>query len=95
MVVRQITRRGLLQLLPALPLLPNLDVRGNQQGVVAKVTPRYYMIFVDTEAFNLDTVLEMTIPVPDVEMEFFALRLKYGQTIDDAVKIYEASGLSE
>lgn len=98
MIVKQITRRGLLKLLPAvsaLPLAPNLDANGKQQGVIAKITPRYFMVFVDVNAFDLNHVLETTIPVPDVEMEFFAVRLALGQTVEDILKVYEISGPQE
>jgi hypothetical protein len=95
MVVKAITRRGLLKILPALaasPLISHVVEDGQLKSAAVKITPKFYILFFDVEAIDLDGLAQVCIPVPDVEMELIPVRLRYGQKLDDAVKIYQVSG---
>jgi hypothetical protein len=95
---RAITRRGILKLLPALsaaPFIPHIIKDGEVKSAAVKVTPRFYILFFDERALNVEALANEPIPLPDVEMELIPLKLFGGRTIEDAVRLYEVSGSDE
>jgi hypothetical protein len=94
MVVNAVTRRGMLKLLPSPPFIPHIVVEGETKSAAVKLTPRFYILFFDAAALDITTLMDEPVPVPDVEMELVALHLRPGQSLEEAVKIYEVSGPS-
>jgi hypothetical protein len=65
--------------------------------VASAVTPKFeanshYILFADAQAINIDNLTEL-IPAPPLPdncfIEIVPLKLRSGQTIDDAVRLYK------
>ena len=88
------TRRALLKLLPALPFFPQLVVNGQTVSAGVQVAPRFLVMFFDAAVVDVEELVQLASPVPELTIEYVPLRLRHGQKLEDAVKIFEVSGPS-
>lgn len=82
-----VTRREVLQLLSATPLLRVVVPDSNVDAQQAELTKGFYVMFVDRDSVNLEDLSKTEIP-EGIEMQVIPLKLRSNQTIDDAIKLY-------
>lgn len=84
-------RRYFLARLGAVPLAAQLVIDGKAASVNAKLESGHYLLFVDPQAVNIEDVAGAASPMlpPDCFIEIISVKLKPGQTMDDAVRLYQ------
>ena len=84
-------RRGFIWRLGTVPLATCLAVDGKVASAAAKFESGHYIVFADAQVININNLAELIPdhPLPDhCFIEIIPLKLRNGQTIDDAVRIY-------
>jgi hypothetical protein len=85
-------RRAFIWKLGAVPLAACVTFDGKVASAAAKFESGHYILFADAQTINIDNLAESTgVPgLPDnCFIEIVALKLRPGQTIDDAVRLYK------
>lgn len=81
-------RRDLLKSLVPVALVPTLTVEGKAASEATLMHPGTYLMFIDEMVVNLDDLAGSVLPV-GITVHIFGLKLRPGQNIDDAVRLYE------
>ncbi|MBA0086343.1 MAG: hypothetical protein HRJ53_15285 [Acidobacteria bacterium Pan2503] len=79
-------RRELIKALLPIPLVP--EFINAQPVTVAEIKPGNYMLFFDPQVIDVDQLV-LGMPFPHCMLQFVPVKLRQGQTIDDAVKLYK------
>lgn len=81
-------RRELVKNLVALPLVTTLRIDGKAACSGTPIPAGHYLLFYDEVVVDVDGLIEGPIPENTV-FTLIGLRLKSGQTIEDAIRIYK------
>lgn len=84
-------RRDLLKSLLPVAFLPQLTINGKKTASeAAAIPPGHYLMFVDAMVCDIYELLGGPNVLPEgTTIHIIPLKLRPGQTIDDAVRIYE------
>lgn len=81
-------RRELFKAVPALAL-GAVNWKEKLVGAAVELKPnRHYLMFVDSAAVDLESLAQSYCP-PGTEIQFFAVHLRDGQSLDEHVRIFE------
>jgi hypothetical protein len=77
--------------LAAVPFTTQLTINGREATAAAKLHPgAHYLLFVDVQVADCNLLMEQqaaNLP-EDCVVEIIPLKLKHGQTMDEAVRLY-------
>lgn len=87
----KMNRRELITSIVPAVLIPTLTINGMTKAAATRVAPGYYMLFVDPSAVDIEALAATQLPEAgkDVVMDIFAVHVRPGQQIQDAVALYK------
>lgn len=83
-------RRDLLKSMLPVALTPTLTINGKPAAAASAVHAGRYVLFADAQVVDGETLADQRSNLADdIVIEIVLLKLHHGQTIDDAVRLYE------
>lgn len=86
-------RRELIKSIVPAAMIPTLTVNGITKAAAVLVPKGYYMLFVDVVSVDVDGLAATSLPdvAQDIVMDVIPVKLRSGQSIQDAIALYKVT----